>query len=85
MKNSPSMRVRLAWGRRRAAGEERAPPLPQLSSAAELAGDEADSETTPYPFLYIYDSPAIAMEQKLLRNRDKTVQLPPLPTKSQTT
>jgi hypothetical protein len=81
MRNSPSLRVRLAWGRKRADGEERAPPLTPLPTKP----GEAESDLTPYPFLYIYDTPERATEQKLLRNRDKDVSLPPLPSKTQTT
>ncbi|KIM24059.1 hypothetical protein M408DRAFT_331978 [Serendipita vermifera MAFF 305830] len=85
MKNSPSMRVRLAWGRKRADGEERAPPLPLRPEPTESSSDDdalSDTDTKPYPFLFIYDSPEVSMEQKLLRNRDKVVSLPPSPSKS---
>jgi hypothetical protein len=81
MRNSPSLRVRLAWGRKRADGEERAPPLTPLPT---IPG-EAEADLTPYPFLYIYDTPERAMEQKLLRNHGKDVSLPPLPSKIQST
>lgn len=83
MKNSPSMRVRLAWGRKRADGEERAPPLPPLP-VSDVA-IEVESSVAPYPFLYIYDSPEVSIQHKTLRNRDKTVSLPPIPPRPQTT
>jgi hypothetical protein len=80
MRNSPSMRVRLAWGRKRADGAAWAPPLIQLPKTTE----EAEVESIPYPFLYIYDTPEISMEQKLLRNQGKNeALLPPLPSKTQ--
>jgi hypothetical protein len=75
MRNSPSLRVRLAWGRKRVDGEGRAPPLTLLPT---IPG-EAEADVTPYPFLHICHTPEIAMEQKLLRNRGKDVSLPPLP------
>ncbi|CAG8733878.1 2591_t:CDS:2, partial [Acaulospora colombiana] len=83
MKNKPSMRVRLAWGRRRAAEGEPAPPLPSLPAASTDPSDEealAAALRPSYPYFFVYDSQEVSLEQAALRNQDKTVELPPLPT-----
>ncbi|PVG02071.1 S-adenosyl-L-methionine-dependent methyltransferase [Serendipita vermifera] len=83
MKNKPSMRVRLAWGRRRAGEGEPAPPLPPLLAVSNDPSDEealAAALRPPYPYFFVYDSQEISQEQAALRNKDKTVELPPIPT-----
>ncbi|CAG7847886.1 SubName: Full=Uncharacterized protein {ECO:0000313/EMBL:CCA74809.1} [Serendipita indica DSM 11827] len=67
MVNKPSMRVRIAWGRRKPAE-----PLPVQSE--EITGD-----SVVYPFYYVYDTEELALEQTAKRNKGKGGQLPPLP------
>jgi len=81
MRNQASMRLRLAWGRRRSGSKAPAPPLPEIP--AHAADREESSLTIPYPFYSVFDSKEVAMEQAALRNRDMaSVELPPLPSVS---
>lgn len=85
MRYQASLRVRLAWGRRRSGPNAPAPPLPSpVVSAHATDGEEnISSSEIPYPFYYIFDSKEVAMEQAALRNRDMAgVELPPLPSVS---
>lgn len=68
-------RVSYAWGRRRAAENEPAPPLPQLASSTTT---EADSGH-PYPHYYVYATQQEALSAAALRNRSKDCDPPPLP------
>lgn len=77
MNHQASMRVRLAWGRRRSEPGASAPPLPSLSTATQSNGEE--DSFTPYPFYYLYDTKTAAVEQAALRNGNKTGDLPPIP------
>ena len=60
-----SLRLRIAWGRRRAAENESAPPLPVVE-------EDADASSRPkYPFFYVYNSQEESLAQAAARNRDK--------------
>lgn len=71
------MRVRLAWGRRRAAPNEPAPSLFSMPPGSER--EDESFMVDPYPYYYVYDSKEQALEQAALRNREKQGGLPPLP------
>lgn len=76
LENTHSMwiRMRLAWGRRRAAPGEPAPPLPVPSSSPG-----GPSSGTSYPFFYVYDTKEDALRQTKSRNRNKNILPPPGP------
>lgn len=60
-----------AWGRRRAAHDEPAPPLPLLASSAAIERDSMP----PYPHYYAYKTQEEARSAAALRNQYKAPQL----------
>jgi hypothetical protein len=69
-----SLRIRIAFGRRRAAENESAPPLPVIEEDAEA------SSRPKYPFFYVYNSQEQSLAQAAARNRDKPLVTPSHPT-----
>lgn len=85
MRYQASVRVRLAWGRRRSGPNAPALPLPSPVVLAHATDGEENisSLEIPYPFYYVFDSKEVAMEQAALRKRDMAgIELPPLPSVS---
>ncbi|KIM23714.1 hypothetical protein M408DRAFT_27671 [Serendipita vermifera MAFF 305830] len=72
------MRLRIAWGRRRAASGSPAPPLPKVvledtSESIAMGG---------YPFYEEFDTEEQALAAAVIRNRPKDIPAPPLPFES---
>lgn len=75
-------RFRLAWGRRRAAPGQPAPPLPSPPLTPEDADDPESlslSRLKPYPLYFVYDTKEQALAEAALRNRTKDFIPPRLP------
>lgn len=64
MKDKALLRIRIAWGRRRAEPDCPAPPLPE----AELS---TEGSLAKYPFYYVYDTQEQTLNETKERNRDK--------------
>ncbi|PVG04486.1 S-adenosyl-L-methionine-dependent methyltransferase [Serendipita vermifera] len=69
------MRMRLAWGRRRANIGEPAPPLPALQAAEP----RQNATFAPYPHYYVYDTREESVAEATIRNSTKNLPIPPLP------
>ncbi|KAG8821022.1 hypothetical protein FRC19_008301 [Serendipita sp. 401] len=80
MKTNPRtwIRMRYAWGRRRARGNQPAPAL------ATPPGIHADDPEVPYPHFYVYGSKEESLAETKLRNRGKDLPVPSLPIASAT-
>ncbi|KAG8791092.1 hypothetical protein FRC16_000605 [Serendipita sp. 398] len=80
MKTNPRtwIRMRYAWGRRRAGENQPAPAL------ATPPGIHADDPEVPYPHFYVYGSKEESLAETKLRNRGKDLPVPPLPIASVT-
>lgn len=77
MKPKTWIRMRYAWGRRRAAENEPAPPLPSVPKPTPA---EAEAESTlQYPHHYVYKTREESLAEAALRNRGKDCTPPPLP------
>lgn len=63
-----------AWGRRRVAPDEAAPPLPELQATPE---DEHEM-VTPYSHFYVYNTPEEALAETERRSRSM-LNFPPEP------
>jgi len=74
-----SLRIRLAWGRRRLSENESAPPLPVIEEDAEA------SSRPKYPFFYVYNSQEESLAQAAARNRNKPLVAPSHPTDARNT
>jgi hypothetical protein len=79
LEDQMSMRIGLAWGRRREAENGSAPPLATID-------EDVDSSLRPkYPYFYIYDSQEESLAQAATRNRDKPMVAPSHPADAQKT
>jgi len=67
------MRIRIAWGRRRAAEGEPAPVLQAVEQDPEALSRPK------YPYFRVYDSEEEALAQAALRNRDQPAVSPVRP------
>ena len=73
LKDQMSFRVRVAWGRRRAAENEPAPILP-------LIEEDPDEYPRPkYPYFYVYDTYQASTARAVERDRGKPQEAPPHP------
>lgn len=81
MKQPIQGRFRLAWGRRRAAPNQPAPPLPALLTitAEDAEGSTSSSPPNLYPLYYVYDTKGQSLAEAELRNRNKDFIPPHLP------
>jgi hypothetical protein len=82
MSTKPSMRGKLAWGRRRAFDGGPAPALPNhLTVTTNPANKEIcrSDICLPYPYFFIYDSQEVSRKQIDMRNKDRMIVLPPPP------
>jgi len=70
LKDQLAWRLRIAWGRRRAAEGE---PVPPLSSPKE---DEEVFSRPRYPYYQVYNTQEEALAQIAVRNRDKNLPAP---------
>jgi hypothetical protein len=70
---------RLAWGRRRAAPGEPAPPLPPKTAGPSIDEEFDDSLALPYPYFFIYDTREQSLKEAELRNKSQTFAPPPGP------
>jgi len=70
MDDQMSLRIRLAWGRRRESEKGPAPHLPTVE------GDEEEYLRLKYPYLYVYNSREESLAEAALRARDKPVDTP---------
>ncbi|KAG8813304.1 hypothetical protein FRC18_002574, partial [Serendipita sp. 400] len=81
LENKMSLRIRLAWGRRRAEPGKPAPPLPELPPAS-------DPEDTPgrrnFPYFFVYDTQEESKKQAAIRNQDKPKEVPFHPASTRT-
>lgn len=70
-KDQISFKLKIAWGRRRAAPGEPAPPLPDIPVTASNAEDEEIQEV-PYPYLYVYNSKeeSLRADEEWIRGRE---------------
>lgn len=68
------VRFILAWGRRRAAPDQPAPPLPKPEST-----EDDDDTVIPYPHFYIYNTPEEALAEVEIRSKTLNFPVPPLP------
>ncbi|CCA67105.1 hypothetical protein PIIN_00939 [Serendipita indica DSM 11827] len=69
------LRMCYAWGRRRAAENEPAPPLSPIAPSTIAGADP----TLRYPHYYIYQTREESLCEAALRNRGKDCEPPPLP------
>ncbi|KAG8823120.1 hypothetical protein FRC17_009398, partial [Serendipita sp. 399] len=77
LENKMSLRIRLAWGRRRAGPGLPAPPLPELSTTASSSADAEETSGRRYfPYFFVYDTQEESQEQAAKRNRDKPKEVP---------
>ncbi|KAG8757019.1 hypothetical protein FRC14_002450 [Serendipita sp. 396] len=72
MKNSPLLRFRLAWGRRK---PESVTPTQQDTSSEKRSTSPSWAK---YPWYFIYESEEVALEQTRIRNSGKGETLPPM-------
>lgn len=72
-KDQISFKLKLAWGRRRAAPGEPAPPLPEVP--VSTSGKDGIQEV-PYPFLYVYNSKeeSLKADEEWIRGRGNFVE-----------
>jgi hypothetical protein len=69
LKDQLTWRVRIAWGRRRAAEGEPAPPLSNVE-------DEETFSRVRYPYYQVYNTQEEALAQTAIRNRGKDLPTP---------
>lgn len=77
MKDKVSLRIRIAWGRRRAADGGPAPPLPP--SPQPLETDDSSPPYHPYPFYYVYNSQEESLQAAAERKKDLPLEVPSHP------
>lgn len=70
LNNHMSLRIRIAWGRRRAAENAPAPPLPDTEEEPDAFARYG------YPYLYVYTSREESLAQAASRARDKPLVVP---------
>ncbi|KAG8823122.1 hypothetical protein FRC17_009400 [Serendipita sp. 399] len=71
MEHEMSLRIRLAWGRRRLGPGKPAPPLPTVQL------DDSNSPSRRYfPYFFVHDTKEESIRQTANRNRDKLKEVP---------
>lgn len=75
MKDQVSLRIRIAWGRRRVADNEPAPPLPTLTEPP-VDGEFGHNSHTSFPYYYVYQTQEESLEKATLRNKDQPEAVP---------
>ncbi|KAG9040573.1 hypothetical protein FS842_002982 [Serendipita sp. 407] len=80
MKDEMSLRIRLAWGRKRSGPDKPAPPLPGLE-IIPIPPPETEDSSTPlgrryFPYFFVHETQGDSKRHAATRNRDKLKEAP---------